>query len=50
MFADDTAAYAVDANAGYAACRFQRELDAYVAWSEKWRVPMDAQGFPGPIV
>lgn len=30
MFADNTAAYAVNPNADYAACQLQRQLDSYV--------------------
>ena len=38
LFADDTAAFASEPNASYAAVKLQRQLDAYVGWTDDWRV------------
>lgn len=42
MFADDTAAFAVDRYADFAAVRLQRQLDAYVAWVDTWKMSVNA--------
>ena len=42
LFADDTAAFASEPNASYAAIKLQRQLDAYVGWTDDWRVSVNA--------
>ena len=42
LFADDTAAYAAESNASYAAIKLQRQLDAYADWADDWRVAVNA--------
>ena len=42
LFADDTGAFASEPNASYAAIKLQRQLDAYVGWTDDWRVAVNA--------
>lgn len=41
IFADDTAAYAVDRTPSFAARRLQRQLDKYAEWAAKWKVSVN---------
>ena len=41
LFADDTAAFVSEPNTSYAAIKLQRQLDAYVGWTDDWRVAVN---------
>ena len=42
LFADETAAFASEPNASYAAVKLKRQLYAYVGWTDDWRVAVNA--------